>query len=66
VYGELYAVPFADLLILDGFADHYQNGIDNLYVRKIVTVHQKEITGEAFTYVCNKPEMLKKEITGGR
>jgi gamma-glutamylcyclotransferase (GGCT)/AIG2-like uncharacterized protein YtfP len=66
VYGELYAVPFADLLILDGFDDYSPNGIDNLYVRKIVTVHQKEITWEAFTYVCNKPKMLKKEITGGR
>ncbi|WP_400247859.1 gamma-glutamylcyclotransferase [Niallia sp. JL1B1071] len=65
VYGELYEVPLEELPILDEFEYYEPEGKDNLYERKVVTVYKDTETWQAFVYVCNQEEMLKKEITEG-
>lgn len=62
VLGELYEVPVIDVPILDEFEDYNPIGTNNLYERKVVTVHKEDKTWEAFVYVCNQEEMLVNEI----
>ncbi|WP_235907423.1 gamma-glutamylcyclotransferase family protein [Niallia circulans] len=65
VRGEIFAVPQSELYMLDEFEDYTPNDLNSLYVRVEVEVYDNNNnTTKAFTYVCNKEEMLLHEIEG--
>ncbi|MEK4667588.1 gamma-glutamylcyclotransferase family protein [Niallia sp. FSL R7-0271] len=64
VRGEVFEVPAADLHLLDEFEDYTPGDQNSLYIRVEVEVYGQEKPLMAFTYACNKEEMLLEEIEG--
>ncbi len=64
VRGEVFEVPATDLHLLDEFEDYTPGDMESLYIRAEVDVYGHDKPFKAFTYVCNKEEMLVHEIEG--
>lgn len=66
VRGEVFEVPQAELYLLDEFEDYIPDDPNSsLYMRVEVDVYDNnDHSTKAFTYVCNKEEMLLHEIEG--
>jgi gamma-glutamylcyclotransferase (GGCT)/AIG2-like uncharacterized protein YtfP len=65
VYGELYAVSEYELARLDQLEGYTEGGNQNLYERIHQTVSTDKGQCEAFVYVANREELLKRKINYG-
>ncbi|WP_254842752.1 gamma-glutamylcyclotransferase [Bacillus sp. MRMR6] len=65
VYGELYEVAEKELARLDILEDYTEGGKDNLYERIQQTVYTDHGPLQAYLYVTNKEDLLKKKIPNG-
>lgn len=65
VYGELYSITEKQLVELDELEGYSESGKNNLYERIIQTIHTDQGTHEAYVYIANKSNLLKREIPNG-